>query len=61
MTLQQLEYVIALDNYRHFVTAAEKCFVTQPTLTMQVKKLEDELGIKIFNRSKKPLTPTKAG
>jgi LysR family transcriptional regulator, hydrogen peroxide-inducible genes activator len=61
MTLQQLEYVIALDNYRHFVTAAEKCFVTQPTLTMQVKKLEDEIGIKIFNRSKKPLTPTKAG
>jgi len=61
MTLQQLEYVIALDNYRHFVTAAQKCFVTQPTLTMQVKKLEDEIGIKIFNRSKKPLTPTKAG
>lgn len=61
MTIQQLEYIVALDNYRHFVTAADKCFVTQPTLTMQVKKLEDEIGIKIFDRSKKPLKPTKAG
>ena len=61
MTLQQLEYIIALDTYRHFVTAADKCYVTQPTLTMQVKKLEDEIGIQIFDRSKKPLTPTKAG
>lgn len=61
MTLQQLEYVVALDICRHFVTAAEKCFVTQPTLTMQVKKLEDELGIKIFNRCHKPLRPTPAG
>ena len=41
MTLQQLEYVIALDTYRHFVTAAEKSFVTQPTLTMQLNKLEE--------------------
>lgn len=61
MTLQQLEYVIALDNYRHFVTAAEKCLVTQPTLTMQVKKLEDEIGVKLFDRNKKPLMPTAAG
>jgi LysR family transcriptional regulator, hydrogen peroxide-inducible genes activator len=61
MTLQQLEYIVALDTYRHFVTAADKCFVTQPTLTMQVKKLEDEIGTIIFNRKKSPLEPTKAG
>ncbi|MFC0875048.1 LysR substrate-binding domain-containing protein [Saccharicrinis sp. FJH2] len=61
MTLQQLEYVIALDNYRHFVTAAEKCYVTQPTLTMQVKKLEDEIGVRLFDRNRKPLIPTAAG
>lgn len=61
MTLQQLEYIVALDTCRHFVTAAEKCFVTQPTLTMQVKKLEEELGIRIFNRCHKPLRPTPAG
>ena len=61
MTLQQLEYIIALDSYRHFVTAAEHCFVTQPTLTMQVKKLEEEIGVKIFDRSSKPLRPTDAG
>jgi len=61
MTLQQLEYIVALDTYRHFVTAAEKCFVTQPTITTQVKKLEDEIGIQIFNRSKTPLVPTTLG
>lgn len=61
MTLQQLEYVVALDSYRNFVLAAEKCFVTQPTLTMQVRKLEDEIGIQIFDRNKKPVKPTIAG
>lgn len=61
MTLQQLEYVVALDTYRHFVTAAEHCFVTQPTITLQVKKLEDEIGIQIFNRSKSPLETTPMG
>lgn len=61
MTLQQLEYIVALDTYRHFVTAAEKTFVTQPTLTMQVKKLEEEMGIVIFDRKKNPLEPTKIG
>ncbi len=61
MTLQQLEYIIALDNYRHYVTAAEKCFVSQPNLTMQIKKLEEEIGIKIFERNKKPLRPTVKG
>lgn len=61
MTLQQLQYIVALDAHRNFVKAAEHCFVTQPTLTMQVKKLEDEIGAIIFNRSKTPFEPTKAG
>jgi LysR family hydrogen peroxide-inducible transcriptional activator len=61
MTLQQLEYIVALDSYRNFVTAAEKCFITQPTLSMQVKKLEEEIGIQLFDRTKKPLIPTIAG
>lgn len=61
MTLQQLEYIIALDNYRNYVKAAESCYVTQPTLSMMVKKLEDEIGVTIFDRNKKPLEPTKTG
>lgn len=61
MTLQQLEYVLAVDNYRHFALAAEKTFVTQPTLSMMIKKLEDELDIRIFDRSKQPVTPTREG
>lgn len=61
MTLQQLEYIRALDIERNFVRAAQRCFVTQPSLTMQVQKLEEQLGIKIFDRSKKPLLPTPLG
>lgn len=61
MTLQQLEYMVALDTHRHFVTAAEKCFVTQPTLTIQLKKLEEEMGVAIFDRSKHPIEPTEIG
>jgi LysR family hydrogen peroxide-inducible transcriptional activator len=61
MTFVQLEYIVALDNCRHFATAAERCFVTQPTLSMQVQKLEEELGIKLFDRSKQPVIPTEAG
>jgi LysR family hydrogen peroxide-inducible transcriptional activator len=61
MTLIQLEYIIALNKYRHFVTAAEKCFVTQPTLSMQIQKLEDELGVIIFDRSRQPVEPTPLG
>lgn len=61
MTLTQLEYIIALDNFRHFVTAAESCNVSQPNLTTQVKKLEDEIGVKIFDRDAKPLQPTTVG
>ncbi len=61
MTLTQLEYVVALDTYRHFVLASEKCFVTQPTLSMQIQKLEEELGVKIFDRTKQPVIPTEIG
>jgi LysR family hydrogen peroxide-inducible transcriptional activator len=57
----QLEYLLALDQHRHFVKAAEACFVTQPTLSMQIKKLEEELGVKLFDRSKHPVIPTDAG
>jgi LysR family hydrogen peroxide-inducible transcriptional activator len=61
MTLTQLSYIIAVDTYRHFATAAEKSFVTQPTLSMQIQKLEDELGVVIFDRSKQPVIPTEIG
>lgn len=61
MTLVQLEYIVALDTYRHFVLASEKCFVTQPTLSMQIQKLEEELGVKIFDRTKQPVIPTEIG
>lgn len=61
MTITQLEYVVAVDTYRSFVIAAEKCFVTQPTLSMQVQKLEDTLGVRLFDRSKQPVTPTEIG
>jgi LysR family hydrogen peroxide-inducible transcriptional activator len=61
MTITQLEYVVAVDNYRHFAKAAEACFVTQPTLSMQIHKLEDELDLLIFDRSKQPVTPTEVG
>lgn len=61
MTFTQLEYIVALDTHRHFAFAAEQCFVTQPTLSMQINKLEQELGMKIFDRSKQPVLPTVAG
>jgi LysR family transcriptional regulator, hydrogen peroxide-inducible genes activator len=61
MTFTQLEYIVALDTCRHFSTAADRCFITQPTLSMQVHKLEEELGMKIFDRSKQPVIPTEAG
>jgi LysR family hydrogen peroxide-inducible transcriptional activator len=61
MTLTQLSYIVAVDKYRHFATAAEKSYVTQPTLSMQIHKLEDELGITIFDRSKSPVVPTEIG
>jgi len=61
MNLQQLEYIVAVDTYRHFATASEKCFVTQPTLSMMIRKLEEELDIQIFDRSRQPVVPTDAG
>ncbi|SEM44431.1 LysR family transcriptional regulator, hydrogen peroxide-inducible genes activator [bacterium A37T11] len=61
MTLTQLEYIIAVDTYRSFVAAADKCFVTQPTLSMQVQKLEENLGVRLFDRSKQPVVPTEIG
>ena len=61
MTLVQFEYIVAVDDHRHFATAAEKCFVTQPTLSMQIQKLEDKLGVLIFDRSKHPVIPTEVG
>jgi len=61
MTIQQLRYIVTLEKERHFARAAEKCLVTQPGLTIQLKKLEEEIGIKIFDRSKIPLEPTPLG
>ena len=61
MNLQQLEYIIALDELKHFGAAADHCFVSQPTLSMMIQKLEDELGAKIFNRSKHPVLTTEIG
>jgi LysR family hydrogen peroxide-inducible transcriptional activator len=61
ITLTQLEYIVAVDTYRHFGKAAEHCFITQPTLSMQIKKLEEDLEIIIFDRSKQPLIPTDVG
>ncbi len=61
MTITQLEYVVAVATYKSFVAAAEKCFVTQPTLSMQIQKLEEELGIRIFDRNKHPIAITAIG
>ncbi len=61
MNLQQLDYIIAVDTFRHFAKAAEKSFVTQATLSMMIQKLEIELGVKIFDRSRQPVTPTEIG
>ena len=61
MNLQQIEYLLALDKYRNFSLAAEKMFVTQPALTIQIKNLENELGVEIFDRNKKPIIPTEIG
>ncbi|WP_370478497.1 hydrogen peroxide-inducible genes activator [Tamlana flava] len=61
MTITQLYYVLAVAENQNFTKAAEKCFVTQPTLSMQIQKLEDELDIQIFDRSKKPIELTDVG
>ncbi len=61
MTITQLEYIVAVDTYKSFVLAADKCFVTQPTLSMQIQKLEDVLGVKIFDRTRQPVVATEVG
>ena len=61
MTITQLTYVLAVAEQQNFTKAAEKCFVTQPTLSMQIQKLEDQLDILIFDRSKKPIELTEVG
>ena len=61
MTLTQLEYLCAVAEHGNFTVAAEKSFVTQPTLSMQVQKLEEQLGVRIFNRSTKPIKLTAVG
>ena len=60
MTLVQLEYVVALDAWKHFAKAAAHCHITQPSLSMQVQKLEEELGVQIFIRTN-PVTTTETG
>ena len=61
MTVIQLEYLLAVANFGSFSVAAEHCFVTQPSLSMQIKALEEELGVMLLDRSKKPVMPTRAG
>jgi len=61
MTLQQLEYIIAVNRHRHFVSASKECGVTQPTLSQMIQKLEQELGVTIFDRTKQPVQPTPIG
>ncbi len=61
MTITQLKYILAIAEHKNFTKAAEKCFVTQPTLSTQIQKLEDELDIQIFDRSKKPIELTDVG
>ena len=61
MTITQLYYVLAVAENQNFTKAAEKCFVTQPTLSMQIQKLEDELDVLIFDRGKKPIELTEVG
>ncbi len=58
ISIQQMQYILSVSDYRHFQRASEACFVTQPTLSMQIKKAEDELGFQIFDRSTNPLSLT---
>lgn len=61
MTITQIQYVLAVAKHKNFSAAAESCFVTQPTLSMQIQKLEEELEVVIFDRTKKPLKITDIG
>lgn len=61
ITLTQLEYIVAVERFGSFRQAAKACFVTQPTLSMQIQKLEEDLGVILFDRSEKPVRPTPIG
>lgn len=61
ISIVQMEYIVAVDTYKHFAKAAEKCLVTQPTLSMQIKKLEESLNIIVFDRSQQPVKTTALG
>ena len=61
MTLQQLKYIVAIDRQRNFAKASEQCGISQPTLSAMLVKLEEELDVRIFERSNKSVTPTIAG
>ena len=61
MTLQQLRYIVAIDQYRHFGKAAEACGLTQSTLSLMVKKMEEELDVRLFDREAHPVAPTEVG
>jgi LysR family hydrogen peroxide-inducible transcriptional activator len=61
VNIQQLEYLIAVDKYKHFGKAAQACFITQPTLSAMIQKFEDELDVKIFDRTTHPIRTTDAG
>ncbi len=61
ITLAQLEYLVALDTHRNFSAAAESCHITQPTLSMQLRKLEEQLEVSLFDRSRQPVVPTAVG
>ena len=61
MNIQQLEYLIAVDKYKHFRNAAQACFITQPTLSAMIQKFEDEMDVKIFDRTTHPIRTTDVG
>ena len=61
MNIQQLEYLIAVDKYKHFGKAAQACFITQPTLSAMIQKFEDELDVKVFDRTTHPIRTTDVG
>lgn len=61
MTLTQLEYIVAVEKFGNFRAAAKSCFVTQPTLSMQIQKMEEDLGVILFDRSSKPIKATPIG
>ena len=61
MQLRALKYIVAVDETRNFGMAAKACYVSQPTLSIQIKKMEDYLGVRLFDRSGKMVVPTMAG